>query len=88
MSSTKTPSAGDISTVAADYGLNPKYPRLISKPELLERLGVSYPTLWNWMRRGTFPRSRQLGGKVAWIESEVEAWIAALPVRRLKGDGW
>ena len=34
MSSTKTPSAGDISTVAADYGLNPKYPRLISKPEL------------------------------------------------------
>ena len=40
------------------------------------------------MRRGTFPRSRQLGGKVAWIESEVEAWIAALPVRRLKGDGW
>lgn len=60
--------------------------RLISKPEVLDRVGVTYPTLWSWMREGRFPRSRELGGKAAWIESEVEAWIAALPVRRLKGD--
>ena len=60
--------------------------RLISKPEVLDRVGVTYPTLWAWMRAGKFPRSRELGGKAAWIESEVEEWIAALPVRRLKGD--
>ena len=60
--------------------------RLISKPEVLDRVGVTYPTIWAWMREGRFPRSRELGGKVAWIEAEVEAWIAALPVRRLKGD--
>jgi predicted DNA-binding transcriptional regulator AlpA len=61
--------------------------RLISKPEVLDRVGVTYPTLWSWMREGKFPRSRQLGGKAAWVESEIEAWITALPVRRLKGDG-
>jgi prophage regulatory protein len=61
--------------------------RLISKPEVLDRVGVTFPTIWKWMREGKFPRSRELGGKVAWIESEIEAWIAALPVRRLKGDG-
>jgi predicted DNA-binding transcriptional regulator AlpA len=60
--------------------------RLISKPELLERLGVSYPTVWYWMREGRFPRSRELGGKACWIESEVAEWIAALPKTRLKGD--
>ncbi len=60
--------------------------RLLSKPEVLDRVGVTFPTIWKWMREGTFPRSRELGGKVAWIEAEIEAWINALPVRRLKGD--
>ena len=36
--------------------------RLISKPEVLDRVGVTFPTLWAWMRAGVFPRSRDLGG--------------------------
>jgi predicted DNA-binding transcriptional regulator AlpA len=60
--------------------------RLLSKPEVIERVGVSYATLWHWMRAGTFPRSRALGGKTVWIKSEVEAFMAALPKRLLKGD--
>ena len=60
--------------------------RLISKPEVLDRVGVTYPTIWLWMREGKFPRSRELGGKAAWIESEIEAWITARPTRKLKGD--
>lgn len=60
--------------------------RLISKPEVLDRVGVTFPTIWKWMREGKFPRSRELGGKSCWIKSEVEAWINALPTRRLKGD--
>ena len=60
--------------------------RLMMKREVLDRVGVTYPTLWNWMRAGRFPRSRELGGKTCWIESEVLAWIAALPKSRLKGD--
>jgi prophage regulatory protein len=60
--------------------------RLLSKPEMLDRIGLSFPTVWNLMREGKFPRSVVLGNKTAWVESEIEAWIAALPRRRLKGD--
>ena len=60
--------------------------RLISKPEVLDRVGVTFPTLWAWMRAGTFPRSRDLGGKACWLESEIDAWIENRPIRRLKGD--
>jgi predicted DNA-binding transcriptional regulator AlpA len=38
------------------------------------------------MRDGTFPRSRHIGGKTLWLESEIENWILSRPVRRLKGD--
>jgi predicted DNA-binding transcriptional regulator AlpA len=60
--------------------------RLLSKREALAIVGVSYPTLWSMMRAGTFPRSRVVGGKSMWLSSEIETWLAALPVRRLKGD--
>jgi prophage regulatory protein len=61
-------------------------PRLLSRRELLAKVPVSYPTIWKWMREGTFPRSRDIGGKVAWIESEIDAWIANLNIVPLKGD--
>jgi len=60
--------------------------RLISKPEMLDRIGLSFPTVWKLMTEGKFPRSVVVGAKTAWVESEIEAWIAALPRRRLKGD--
>jgi prophage regulatory protein len=72
--------------------ISPKNPdgtdvvRLILKPEVLDRTGVTYPTIWQWMREGKFPRSRELGGKSAWVESEVTSWILSRPIRRLKGD--
>lgn len=60
--------------------------RLLSKAEILVLTGLSFPTIWQWMRDGRFPRARVLGGKSCWLSSEVDAWITALPVRRLKGD--
>lgn len=60
--------------------------RLIYKPELRELIGCSYSTVWQWMRDGKFPRSVAVGGKSAWYLDEVEAWLEALPRRRLKGD--
>jgi predicted DNA-binding transcriptional regulator AlpA len=60
--------------------------RLISKPEVCDRVGRTFPTIWKWMRDGEFPRARDLGGKPAWIESEVEAWITGLPKREYMGD--
>jgi prophage regulatory protein len=59
----------------------------MSRREVLDQVGVTYPTLWRWMQAGYFPRSRTIGGqKTAWIETEVEKWINELPVAPLKGD--
>jgi predicted DNA-binding transcriptional regulator AlpA len=60
--------------------------RLLDKAEVLNITGVTFPTIWAWMRAGTFPRSRVVGGKSMWLSTEVDAWLAALPVRPLKGD--
>lgn len=60
--------------------------RLIDKHEVCALTGVTFPTLWAWQRAGIFPRARVVVGKSMWLSSEVEAWMAALPPRKLKGD--
>lgn len=60
--------------------------RLLSKSEVLAIAGVSYPTIWSWMRAGKFPRSRIVGGKSMWVSTEVDEWMQRLPLRPLKGD--
>jgi predicted DNA-binding transcriptional regulator AlpA len=65
---------------------DPPLLRLISKPKVLAIVGCSYPTLWAWMRAGKFPRSRVVGGRSMWRSDEIDAWLAGLPIRRLKGD--
>ena len=65
---------------------SPPDTRLLSKPEVLAIANVTYPTLWAWMRNGTFPRSRVCGGRSMWRSDEIDAWLAALPIRPLKGD--
>jgi predicted DNA-binding transcriptional regulator AlpA len=63
-----------------------KTTRLLSKLEVCERVNLTYPTIWAWMRAGKFPRSRDLGGKICWLSTEIDDWITNRPVRRLKGD--
>ena len=69
----------------------PPYPeeaaRFLTKRQVLARVGVTYPCVWKWMNEGKFPRSRAVGGKSAWLESEVSDWINSRPLRRLKCDG-
>ena len=59
--------------------------KLISRDEMLAMVGVSYAAIWGWIRDGKFPAGRSIGfgkrGHVAWVESEVHAWIASRPVR-------
>lgn len=51
--------------------------------DLMRSLGVSRNTLDNWVAAGWFPAPVQLGltrstgryGRVAWLKSEVDAWI-------------
>ena len=65
--------------------------RLIRRPELLARLGVTTATIYDWMDPASqgykpdFPRpltlSRDITGRatvVAWRESDVDAWVASL----------
>ena len=56
----------------------------VFKPEVLDRCGMTYPTLWAWMRKGEFPQSYDVGGRVAWRADEFEAWMASRPKRTLK----
>jgi predicted DNA-binding transcriptional regulator AlpA len=61
-------------------------PRLLDKAQVCVIANASYPSIWAWMRAGRFPRSRICGGRSMWLSSEIDAWLAALPVRPLKGD--
>lgn len=62
--------------------------RLLSKAEVLQRVPVSFSTLYGWMQQGTFPRPRIVGpsknGKVFWTEESVDRWISDLPEQKYK----
>jgi prophage regulatory protein len=60
--------------------------RLLGKPEVCAIANATFPSIWSWMRAGTFPRSRIVGGRSMWLSTEIDAWLAELPVRTLKGD--
>ena len=61
--------------------------RLLTRKQLLEIVPFSYPTIWELMRRGAFPKALRIGAqKVAWREDEVRAWIDSRPRQELKGD--
>jgi len=51
--------------------------RIIRKPELLERTGLSDTTIWRLERKGMFPERLRIGGNaVGWLASEFESWLA------------
>jgi predicted DNA-binding transcriptional regulator AlpA len=51
------------------------------------RVGFTYPTIWRWMRESKFTMSFDVGGKTAWIEREIDAWLAGRPRSNLKKSG-
>lgn len=51
--------------------------RIIRKPELLNTVGLSDPTIWRMEKDGKFPKRLRLGGNsCGWLESEVNGWLA------------
>ena len=61
--------------------------RLLTRKQLLEIIPFSYPTIWELMRRGEFPKALLIGQqKVAWREDEIREWIESRPRQELKGD--
>lgn len=53
-------------------------PRLIRRPQVETKTGLTRSGIYDLVKRQLFPAPVSLGGRsVAWIESEVDAWIAA-----------
>lgn len=52
--------------------------KLIRRPEVEARIGLSRSTIYDWMKRGDFPQPVKLGERlVAWKESDITAWMEA-----------
>lgn len=55
-----------------------KAPRFLRLPEVLNRTGLSRSTLYTLVARREFPHPIGLSLRaIAWIEEEVEQWMAA-----------
>ena len=51
--------------------------RFLREPEVRHLTGLSRTTRWRLERAGKFPRRRRISETaVAWVSSEINAWIA------------
>ena len=51
--------------------------RLLRRPEIESRTGLSRSSIYAMMARGTFPRPLRIGQRaVAWDEATIENWLA------------
>lgn len=56
--------------------------KLLRRREVEERTALARSTIYDWMQRGDFPKPVVLGArKVAWRESDVNAWLEARSVK-------
>ena len=59
--------------------------KLLRQPAVTEITTLSRSALYELMARGEFPRPLKIGAQaVAWKQSEVLAWLEALP----RSNGW
>lgn len=50
--------------------------RIIRKPELFGKIGLSDATIYRMERAGRFPQRIQLGGNsVGWFDNEINEWL-------------
>ena len=48
--------------------------------DVVEKTGLARSTIYGYVSAGLFPRQRSLGvRRVAWLASEVRAWMASRP---------
>lgn len=66
----------------AQFYVSQSAAKLIRRPEVEARTGLSRSTLYDWMKRGEFPQPVKLGARiVAWRESDVTAWLKSRETR-------
>ncbi|MDP2085943.1 MAG: AlpA family transcriptional regulator [Gemmobacter sp.] len=52
--------------------------RILRRPDVEARTGLSRSTIYHWMKEGTFPKPVALGARlVGWRESDVQSWLEA-----------
>ena len=51
--------------------------RLIRLPQVLDRVGLGRAAVYERVKAGTFPAPIKIGAASAWVEEEVDEWIAA-----------
>lgn len=57
--------------------------RLLRRKAVEARTGLARSTLYQMMQAGQFPKPVRIGGRaVAWLETEIDAWIKARLVER------
>ena len=57
--------------------------RILRKPDVVDRTGLSGTTLLRLIRENKFPRPLQLSLRaVGWKEIDIEAWLTSREVRR------
>lgn len=65
-----------------DVSQKPLSLKLLRRPEVEARTGLSRSTLYDWMKRGEFPQPVKLGLRiVAWRESDVTEWLESRETR-------
>ena len=51
-------------------------PRFLRISGVLDRVGVSRPTIYRWVAAGEFPKQISIGANsVVWLESDVTKWM-------------
>lgn len=52
--------------------------RILRRPEVEARTGLSRSTIYLWIQQGEFPKPVALGARlVGWRESDVNSWLEA-----------
>ncbi|WP_097069589.1 helix-turn-helix transcriptional regulator [Rhodobacter maris] len=51
---------------------------ILRRTAVEHRTGLARSTIYDWMKRGLFPKPVALGARlVGWRESDIQAWLAA-----------
>jgi len=49
--------------------------RIIRLPEVVSQVGLKKSTIYDMIKRGTFPKQIKLGRMSGWSEREIQEWI-------------
>jgi prophage regulatory protein len=64
----------------------PVAPQAIKLPEVRKRTTLGRTSIWRRIKAGTFPKPFLLGGQgsraVAWLASDIDAWLANQAAKR------